>query len=53
MAIEVEGKEPKPKKLQRVLKELGINILVISPLNQRWSQNLIQLASTISKTKDK
>lgn len=75
MAIEVEGKEPKPRELQEVLKkakeiniktiltqpefsqqgakivakELGINILGISPLNPNWSQNLINLASAISK----
>ncbi len=75
MAIEVEGKEPKPRELQKVLKkakeikvktiltqpefskqgaeivakELGINIVGISPLNPKWSQNLIKLATAISK----
>ena len=63
MAIEVEGKEPKPRELQELLKkakeiniktiltqpefseqgakivakELGINIVGISPLNPNWS----------------
>ncbi len=73
-AIEIEGKNPKPKQVahlieeareegvkaiftapefsdkiaKQIAKELGIPVVKISPLNPKWSQNLIKLATAIA-----
>lgn len=75
LAIEVEGKEPKPKQLAHLIeeareenvhvvltapefsdksaktlaKEIQGSVVKISPLNPKWSQNLLNLAKTIAK----
>lgn len=74
LAIEVEGKEPKPKELKRLIdeakeekvsaiitspefskkaaetvaKEVGVSVKSISPLSQKWSETLIELAKIIA-----
>lgn len=73
-AIEIEGKNPKPKQVahlieeareegvkaiftapefsdkiaKQIAKELGIPVVKISPLNPKWSQNLIKFAKAIA-----
>jgi zinc transport system substrate-binding protein len=73
-AIEVEGKNPKPKQIKyliheakeedvkaiftapefsqkvakQIARELHIPVLKVSPLNPKWSQNLINLAKAIA-----
>lgn len=75
VAMEIEGKAPKPKTLIHLIKEakkqnalaiitqpefsdksarvlaaeLGIKVEKFSPLNPKWSKNLIKLAQTIGK----
>ena len=74
LVIEVEGKEPKPKILQKIIKkakeekvkaiftqrefsdksakviakELKIKVIKETPLAKNWSQNLIEMASSIA-----
>jgi len=75
--IEIEGKEPKPRELQKmiekgrnskvkailtqpefstkgaelIVKELEIKVLEISPINPKWSENLIKLANAIAENR--
>jgi zinc transport system substrate-binding protein len=74
LAIEVDGKNPKPKQVVKIIKEakkhnvravltapefsqkvatqiakeLNIPVIKISPLNPKWSKNLINLANSIA-----
>ena len=77
IAIEVEGKEPKPSEMEKMIKkaraykvkailtqpefsrkganliaqELDIKVVGISPLNPKWSKNLITLAHSIANNR--
>ena len=54
LVIEVEGKEPKPKTLKRIIdqaKELNIKVLKETPLASNWSENLINMAKAIANSK--
>jgi zinc transport system substrate-binding protein len=74
LAIEVDGKNPKPKHImhlikeakkqnvkavftapelsekvaKQIAKEIGVQVIKASPLNSKWSQNLINLAQAIA-----
>lgn len=75
LAIEADGKEPKPKELANLIKEaksegvkavftapefsdkaaktiakeVGVPVVALSPLNPKWAQNLLELATNIAK----
>lgn len=75
IAVEVEGKSPKPKEMIKIIeeakeesvqviftqpefsdksaqiiaKEAGVDVVKISPLNEEWSLNLINMAKKIAK----
>jgi len=74
IAVEVEGKSPKPKEMIKIIKEAkeenikviftqpefsdksaqiiskeaGVKVIKVSPLNPKWSQNLINMAKAIA-----
>lgn len=77
LSIEVEGKEPKPKMLKKIIEEakeekvkaiftqkefsdksakaiasqLNIKVIKETPLDPKWSENLIKMADTIANSK--
>jgi len=48
VAVEVEGKDPKPKEMIAIIKEANIKVKKISPLAENWSENLILMAKSIA-----